>query len=545
MDSYLAEYVETEVKKVSAEKVEELYSMLPQLFIFSLVWSIGTTTTLPGREKFDVWLRKKLPVVNVDFPEEKLVYDYAFDRPNKRWISWFETVGEYTVDIKMSYNEIVVPTLDSIRMKHLTARILQSGQHVLAPGPTGTGKSVNTTEMLTYELPEEYQALTMTFSAQTSANQTQDYLDDKFEKRRKGVYGPPVGKKFVIFVDDLNMPKKEEYGAQPPLELLRQFLDHGGWYDRKSKEKPFNKIEDIVLVAAMGPPGGGRSVITARIQRHFNVLTYTDLQAESIQTIFTSIIQAFLYSFAEEIKAAIVPVVEATLRVYDQVLNGPLKPTPNKSHYTFNLRDISRIAQGVCLADRRQCMEPVHLVRLWVHENKRVFGDRLIDDIDRKWLDKQLSEQACTTFKLEQAEVFNAKRLVFGDYMDGIDVETRVYRQITDLNVLVNKVVEYLEEYNSSVKNQMKLVMFLDACDHVSRISRVVRQPLGNCLLLGVGGSGRQSLSRLATFIANYKLFQVEVVKGYGMQNWREDVKKALMQAGVDDKPTSFLFVDT
>jgi len=206
---------------VSAEKVEELYSMIPQLFVFSLVWSIGTTTTLPGREKFDVWLRKKLPIVNVDFPEEKLVYDYAFDRPNKRWISWFETVGEYTVDIKMSYNEIVVPTLDSIRMKHLTARILQSGKHVLAPGPTGTGKSVNTTEMLTYELPEEYQALTMTFSAQTSANQTQDYLDDKFEKRRKGVYGPPVGKKFVIFVDDLNMPKKEEYGAQPPLELLR------------------------------------------------------------------------------------------------------------------------------------------------------------------------------------------------------------------------------------------------------------------------------------------------------------------------------------
>lgn len=105
----------------------------------------------------------------------------------------------------------------------------------------------------------------MTFSAQTSANQTQDYLDDKFEKRRKGVYGPPVGKKFIIFVDDLNMPKKEEYGAQPPLELLRQFLDHKGWYDRKSKEKPFLRIEDIYFISAMGPPGGGRAVITPRI----------------------------------------------------------------------------------------------------------------------------------------------------------------------------------------------------------------------------------------------------------------------------------------
>ena len=78
----------------------------------------------------------------------------------------------------------------------------------------------------------------------------------------------------------------------------------------------------------------------------------------------------------------------------------------------------------------------------------------------------------------------------------------------------------------------MKLVMFLDAVDHVSRITRVIRQPLGNALLLGIGGSGRQSLSRLATFMANYKLFQIEVVKGYGMQNWRDDVKLCLLDAG-------------
>lgn len=91
----------------------------------------------------------------------------------------------------------------------------------------------------------------------------------------------------------------------------------------------------------------------------------------------------------------------------------------------------------------------------------------------------------------------------------------------------------------------MNLVMFLDACDHVCRISRVIRQPLGNSFLLGVGGSGRQSLSRLATFMSNYKIFQIEVVKGYAMQNWREDVKKVLMQAGIENRETTFLFVDT
>lgn len=229
-------------------------------------------------------------------------------------------------------------------------------------------------------------------------------------------------------------------------------MDHRGWYDRKSKEKPFCRVEDMYFISAMGPPGGGRSTITPRLQRHFNVITYTDLSLEMIDNIFSTIVGAFYRSFSPDVKDNVQPLIAMSLRVYDAVLTGPLKPTPNRSHYLFNLRDISRISQGLCLADKRSVFETVHVIRLWLHENLRVFGDRLINNIDRDWFTNFCLDEATKTFNLEKDGIFNSERILYGDYMDGIDAEPRIYRQINDLKIFVQKIEEFLEEYNSSVK---------------------------------------------------------------------------------------------
>ena len=108
------------------------------------------------------------------------------------------------------------------------------------------------------------------------------------------------------------MPKKEEYGAQPPIELIRQWLDHAGWYDHSQKEKPFMIIQDIIFCSSMGPPGGGREPLTQRLQRHYNILTYTELGSDSISMIFEKIFMAFAGGFSSEVRALVPQVVASS-----------------------------------------------------------------------------------------------------------------------------------------------------------------------------------------------------------------------------------------
>lgn len=109
---------------------------------------------------------------------------------------------------------------------------------VLLMGPTGTGKSFYMTDILMKQLDKEkYEPAFITFTVQISANQTQELVISKLNKRKRGHYGPPRGKTSVLFIDDVNMPLKEVYGAQPPLELLRQYFDHKNWYAFKKRNK--------------------------------------------------------------------------------------------------------------------------------------------------------------------------------------------------------------------------------------------------------------------------------------------------------------------
>lgn len=133
--------------------------------------------------------------------------------------------------------------------------------------------------------------------------------------------------------------------------------------------------------------------------------------------------------------------------------------------------------------------------------------------------------------------------LFFGMYMEP-DADPKIYDQVNDLNDLQEKMEYYLTEYNMMSKTPMSLVLFRYAIEHISRISRVLMQDNGNALLVGVGGSGRSSCSKLATGICEYILHQVEITRNYGPTEWRDDLKHLLLKVGCDGKSTVFLFAD-
>ena len=525
--------------------IEKLPKLIEKFVAFSVIWGACATSDNPSRAKLDLQFRELLKTTgyedSVGLPQEGLIFDFAVDVWTNSWVGWMTTVPEFKLKPTTPFADIIVPTLDSVRYMNVLEKLVLHEFHVLCVGPTGTGKTLAVLDKLMSGMPDKYTPVKVGFSAQTSANQTQDLLDAKLDKRRKGIYGPPAGKKYTVFVDDVNMPQREVYGAQPPIEILRFWLGHDGWYDRKTQE--WHKIIDMSFVGAMGPPGGGRQIVTNRFLRYFSFISFPELENSSMTQIFDVILRTFVDAYlSPDIVPCVEPMIEATLDLYATLLKE-LLPTPAKSHYTFNLRDIASVMQGVCSVNPKSCEEPADLIRLWVHENLRVFRDRLINEDDRAWFDNQLRVLIPKYFKgeafakadingngcLEWEEVVFCEipHLIYGDFMDP-NADPKLYSEITDIDKMVTTVEEYLEDYNAMSTKKMPLVMFVDAVGHVARVSRVIRQPMGNALLLGVGGSGRQSLSRLAASMSDFYAFsrQIEITKTYGKVEWKDDLKK-------------------
>jgi len=563
----MSEMLKKDFVKEKEHKV--IIAAIQNAFVYAFVWSICASISRE-RKTFDMEI-KKLFALNKKYGKilpsaltDGSIYDATLliSKDDVNWKPWVQLREEQTIPPRISPQEIIVTTIDTIRYAELLFMFVDNEMSCLYVGPTGTGKSVYIKNTLLTRLPQEkYRTVEIGFSAQTSAIMTQELIEGKLETRRREM-GPPVGMKCIIFVDDLNMPKKEEFGAQPPIELLRQFKDQGGWFNLKkeAKDKPFIMIKESLLIAAMGEPGGGRTFITPRFQRHFNLIAFAEFDDNTMKKIFVKILEWYFTNnrFATEIVGFVPKIVAGTLEIYGRI-SKELRPTPLRSHYTFNLRDFSKVILGICLIDKDHLSGTDVLIRLWAHETLRVFGDRLINDEDRLWMLSALKEAVRKAYGASFDNVFahldtdkngkienvdEIRGLQFGDILAPFGTAIRPYEELKDQAKVQSACDDALEQYNLSSTKPMNIVMFSFAIEHLLRIARILKQPGGNALLVGVGGSGRQSLTKLASTVTDFAVKEIEITRTYGRIEWHEDMKDLLRKAGGDAINTVFLFTD-
>ncbi|KAM6276202.1 LOW QUALITY PROTEIN: dynein axonemal heavy chain 11 [Spheniscus humboldti] len=424
------------------------------------------------------WWLKKMKAVK--FPPQGTVFHYYLDPETRKFLP-VDKVLSPDVDPDASLQAIFVHISETARLKYFIDLLLTKGKPVMLVGNAGVGKTVFVGDRLA-ALCEDYLLANIPFNYYTSSAVLQKMLEKKLEKKAGHNYGPVGNKKLTYFIDDLNMPEVDRCGTVQPHALLWQHIDYGHWYDMKLT---INEIHNCQYIACMNPTAGSFT-INPRLQRHFAVFALNFPSSDSLTIICSKIVcfhfqqRAFTPSVIKNIPA----IVQAAIWLHQAVVQN-FPPTAVKFHYIFNMRDLSNVFQ--------------------VYIN--------VED-----------------------QVLLQSPLIYCHFANGR--ADPCYKPVKGRESSRNILEEFLESYNE-MHASTNLVLFEGA---MCQISRILEAPRGYALLIGVGGSSKQSLSRLAAYICSLEVFQI--TQDYTIQDLRVDLASLYIKTGAKNMPTVFLLTD-
>lgn len=547
--------------------------VIERIFIYCLCWSVGALLEAEDRAKFDAWLRarddtKAMPRVE----EGETIYEYFVNSSTGEWEKWRPPQWTTPGGGKLDFSNLLIPTMDSTRAQHVIRTIHRQKGPVLVVGAEGTAKTSTQIMFLAGQDPNSMLTKRINFSSATTPGLAQYSIEAELDKRGGKNFGPPNGKKMTIFFDDVSMPEVNKWGDQTTLELVRLVIEHGGFYFLdKDKRGDFKTCEDLQYLAAMQHPGGGKNDIPNRLKRNFFIFNLVLPSITSINDIYGKMLDGCFTSqdFDQSTLDVVGKLTSATIRVW-RVMKSKMLPTPSKFHYVFNMRDLSRVFQGILFTPKESIIDgglrvkeglikdfspQKMLLGIWKHECDRVFSDKLatmkdkesydgfIADIGREIFGADAYDAACNSPKYMVSflrdDVYDAEDVL-------IEEAPKVYEDGGTLEMIRDRACMFLDKYNEQFPSKrMELVLFEDALKHMLRISRLIEMPRGSGLLVGVGGSGKQSLTRLASYISKAMCFQITLTKQYNRSALMDDIRILYKNAGHKRQPTTFLFTES
>ncbi|XP_035888860.1 dynein heavy chain 9, axonemal isoform X2 [Phyllostomus discolor] len=481
---YLLECLLTK-ENIPADCPKETYELY---FVFAAIWAFGGAMIqdqlVDHRAEFSKWWLAEFKTVK--FPSQGTIFDYYIDPETKKFEPWSKLIPQFEFDPEMPLQACLVHTSETIRVCYFIERLMEQQRPLMLVGTAGTGKSVLVGAKLASLDAEDYLVKNVPFNYYTTSAMLQAVLEKPLEKKAGRNYGPPGNKKLIYFIDDMNMPEVDAYGTVQPHTIIRQHLDYRHWYDRSKLS--LKEIMNVQYVSCMNPTSGSFT-INPRLQRHFSVFGLSFPGADALSSIYSTILTQHLKlgNFPASLQKSIPQLINLALTFHQKIATTFL-PTAIKFHYIFNLRDFANIFQDI-----EEIMEQTQSLNMYCH------------------------------------------------FANGIGEPK--YMPVPSWELLAQTLVDALESHNE-VNTVMDLVLFEDAMQHVCRINRILEAPRGNALLVGVGGSGKQSLTRLAAFISSMDVFQITLRKGYQIADFKMDLASLCLKAGVKNLSTVFLMTD-
>ncbi|KAK9874446.1 hypothetical protein WA026_002785 [Henosepilachna vigintioctopunctata] len=427
-------------------------------------------------------------------------------------------------------DDILVPTSDTMRNVSILNMHVSNNVPILLLGPTGQGKTLCIKHFINHVMNKsKFSSIFVKCIPRLTPKKLQSFIKSSFIKKIS-FHETKSAKKNLIVIEDLNVITLDKFKVSSVIEFLRQILDHSFWYDGVNFEKKY--IENLAFVSSMGSNGELRKNISPRLMKHFSIFYTNNICSDNIQRIFTNTLVVVWKQngFASDIALLANTVVNAFWCIYEFCCTK-FRSSPLKFSYSYSIWDFRKALSGLFLLKKESADANKKIYqKLWIHECIRVFGDRLVETKEKNMLFQKIIDTYENTFKESLDETFNG--------INAMDIDKKVifgctnnlrYEEI-ELSNISEKIREILKK--CPILGTKKLVLFDEFLMQVVKISRILSIENSNVLIMGMHGTGRKTLTEIASIMHNCHLFVPPILYKYNISKWHENFKKILLETG-------------
>ena len=507
---------------------EYLLKYIQRAILLSLIWSLAGDMDATDRNTFAIFIAQLECFTSLEEVDSTYsLLDYDISLPEGDWIHWISRVESLDLEPHQVNPNTVVPTVETVRNENMIHSILKEHKPVVLCGPPGSGKTMTLLGAL--RKSPGMDLISLNFSKETSPNSLMKSLEQycDYKKSSTGMVLKPriSGKWVVIFCDEINLPEVDKYGTQRVISLIRQMIEHGGFWD--AKKHCWISLFNIQFVGACNPPEDpGRNVLSERFLRHVSLLMVDHPGETSLRQIYKSFNLAVM-KYAPDLRGFTDSVTNAMIDVYlETKLNIS---TSLQNHYIYSPRELTRWSIGLREAMKNSDhLEFSSLVRLWYHEGLRLFYDRLVGEWERNWT-KALFERVINAhFPNIDTRTTLKEPIFFSNWL------SLGYESVDELD-LTSFISERLRVF-SEEEVEVDLILHENLLDYALRIDRVLRQEQGHMILVGPCTSGKTTLSKFVAWMNGLKVIQLRVNRNYGIEQFDESLRNILVRCARGEK---------